>query len=698
MTETSVSGKTRLQEALDHVEMGFKVLGTWGTDPDGTCLCPKRASCPHPGKHPLHAKGFLEATDDPDLIEKWLTQGPAHNYGIVWPAGGEIVVILDVDGPDWVDRITDLKVKYGPLPPTKTTRTPSGGLHLFYRWPKGVPVPPGNELHGFVARFPWKGYVIGPGSAINGKVYTMAGPREMATLPVEWAQGEAAPTSAAPGVTITIGGGYELPASVPVGGRHDAIVRFVASRWNKGITKTEIEGAVRSALVPLFTEAISEARLKDEIDGAWETAERKWHDPGSGVAGFTATGEVREATEVDLLEAEAPVMPPPMRGEAYATSSVIAGLINHFDPRTDGSFEGLALTSLVYLGALMGHTPCVFYGSREQHTALFSMLVGTTGVSRKGTTVDLVSRALMQCTEGVRELKQSPNSGEGLIALAANKKGDPMVVVEEEFDRFLTAKGREGSTLSSILRQAFDDISLTSATATKVVRSDYHHIAMLGNVTREEITEKMARVDLKNGFANRILWTAVAQRPVVATVFDNTVGASLRDEIRDVIRWTAGMSKPMAGGLTHFLTPPARDLLSDAGVKYGAGVGMAPFLSRRLDTIAARLALVYACFWKQREVEVDHVEAALAVTDYAYESARWVFPETTGDARADLVLRHLRVKGFINYTELEALIGKRALDRQQVFDLLGLMGYARLSTRPRRDGRPGAPQKGIELI
>jgi hypothetical protein len=125
---------------------------------------------------------------------------------------------------------------------------------------------------------------------------------------------------------------------------------------------------------------------------------------------------------------------------------------------------------------------------------------------------------------------------------------------------------------------------------------------------------------------------------------------------------------------------------------------MAPFLSRRLDTIAARIALIYAVLDHERVISTLHVEAALAITDYAWASARWVFPETTGDARADLVLRHLREAGLLNMTAIEALVGKRALDKQQVADLLGLMGYARKATRPRADGKPGRPQQGLEII
>jgi hypothetical protein len=502
---------------------------------------------------------------------------------------------------------------------------------------------------------------------------------------------------------------YVLPEKVDTGARHDEIARFVGALWNRNLSKQAIAVEVREKLVPLFVDLMDDHRLAEEIEHAYETAARKWKDPAAGdritspVEGTTdpttptTSATTREIVEVGLLDFDAPVVPVPMHADARTTSVQIAMLLNHFDPRTDAGLEGLTVTSLVYLGALMGHQPSTFYGSREQHTNIMAMLVGASGKARKGTTVDLVRSALAQCTDGVRGLKQSANSGEGLIALAAKADGAPILIEEEEFDRFLASKGREGSTLSSILRQAFDDIPLTSATAAKVVRADTHHIAMLGNVTDDEIRTSMARVDLKNGFANRILWTGVFPRDVKVSVHDNALDTATRDSIRDAIKWAQTLHRPLVGGVTHQMDAAARDLLAVAAERYNAGVGLAPFLSRRLDTIAARIALIYACLDQSRLIEPLHVEAALAVTDYAWLSAQWVFPETTGDARADYVLRHLRVAGFLNYTELEALIGKRSIDRQQVFDLLGIMGYARQSTRPRRDGRKGAPQKGIEL-
>jgi len=389
-----------------------------------------------------------------------------------------------------------------------------------------------------------------------------------------------------------------------------------------------------------------------------------------------------------------------MRSEAFATSAQVAQLMDHWTPRTDAGYEGLLLTTLTYAGSLIGHGVSAFYGSRLQHTNVFAALVGTTGVSRKGTTGDLVRGVWKQVTDATNGIAYSANSGEGVIALAAKRNGDPVLIIEEEFARFLSAKGRDNATLSPIMRQAFDDVVLSSVTATRMVRAEVHHVSMIAHITREEVTESFGGVDLKNGFANRIAWAGVFSRGSVVTVYDNDIGTTLRDDLRAMLDWVLKLPAPLIGGATHRFTDPARAMLLDAAARYGAGVGLAPFLSRRLDTIAARLALIYACFDHERTIDVIHVEAALAVTDYAYASAQWVWPETTGDAKADFVLRHLTAAPgrFLNNAEIRALIGHRPLDVQIVVDKLGIMGYARKAQRPRRDGKPGRPQDGIELL
>ena len=164
----------RIAEALRHVEMGFAVVSVWSTTPEGVCKCgnphdgTKKLAQKSIGKHPIPQNGFSDASTDPVKVRAMMSAGSEPNYGLIWPENSPKGVVLewDVDGATWKADIDRLAAQFGPLPATKATRSPSGGLHLFYKWPDGVPVPDGNHLHGFVVRWPWKGIVVGPKTGI----------------------------------------------------------------------------------------------------------------------------------------------------------------------------------------------------------------------------------------------------------------------------------------------------------------------------------------------------------------------------------------------------------------------------------------------------------------------------------------------------------------------------------------------------
>jgi hypothetical protein len=68
---------------------------------------------------------------------------------------------------------------------------------------------------------------------------------------------------------------------------------------------------------------------------------------------------------------------------------------------------------------------------------------------------------------------------------------------------------------------------------------------------------------------------------------------------------------------------------------FGAVVG-------RGEAQVARLAALYAIMNESYEIEHGHLLAALALWDYAEQSARYVFGDATGDPVADQILEALR--------------------------------------------------------
>lgn len=138
------------------------------------------------------------ATTDLAAIERYGLAHPRHNWAIATGPAGLVVVDLDVHKtgkklPADCQRtgavhggqmLARLAASAGQVvPDTFTVRTPSGGTHLYYRQPAGVPVE--RQLHSTVGRVglidtrAWGGYVVAPGSVIVGRDGAVIGEYEV---------------------------------------------------------------------------------------------------------------------------------------------------------------------------------------------------------------------------------------------------------------------------------------------------------------------------------------------------------------------------------------------------------------------------------------------------------------------------------------------------------------------------------------
>jgi hypothetical protein len=93
-------------------------------------------------KTPLHAGWQSEATTDVEKVAAmWRGRVPEPNIGI--RTGGEFFVI-DLDVKSGVPGVTNwetLMSDHGEVMLTRTVRTPSGGLHLYFAKPSDLIVP-----------------------------------------------------------------------------------------------------------------------------------------------------------------------------------------------------------------------------------------------------------------------------------------------------------------------------------------------------------------------------------------------------------------------------------------------------------------------------------------------------------------------------------------------------------------------------
>jgi hypothetical protein len=122
--------------------------------------------CKPRGKDPAIARGFLQATTDPQQIRAWWRQYPRANIGLVPGRAGFLVI--DIDGPAAEEAAQQMGLLSEPTLTVVTAR----GWHLYFRHPGGEI---GNRKLGMLDVRADRGYVLLPPSVHpSGHVYRWA--------------------------------------------------------------------------------------------------------------------------------------------------------------------------------------------------------------------------------------------------------------------------------------------------------------------------------------------------------------------------------------------------------------------------------------------------------------------------------------------------------------------------------------------
>ena len=209
-----------------------------------------------------------------------------------------------------------------------------------------------------------------------------------------------------------------------------------------------------------------------------------------------------------------------------------------------------------------------------------------------------------------------------------------LLALEPEFVSVLKSAGREISTLSPTLRSAWDGRPLQLLTRTAPARSTDAHIALIGHITQAELRHHLTHVELANGLANRFLLCACRRTRLLPE------GGS-----SDPLSGT-GLIRVLGGAIRHAraagrlrLDEQARELWRHAYTQLATAqpAGIAGALCARSEAHTIRLALLYALADGEPKIKAEHLQAALALWDYAARSATWALQGATGDPLAEQI-------------------------------------------------------------
>jgi hypothetical protein len=347
-------------------------------------------------------------------------------------------------------------------------------------------------------------------------------------------------------------------------------------------------------------------------------------------------------------------------------------IVRTIEPHTEGDPVAILLNSLAMFGSAAGASAFAPVGASRHRGNLFVVNVGETARARKGTAHGESKRVMVLADElwAVRVMG-GLSSGEGLIHAVrdaeykVNKEGelklaDPGVkdkrlqVVEEEFSSVLRVAGRDGNTLSEQVRRAWDGSDLRTLTRSSPLVATRPHISILGHITRTELLRELSETNQVNGFANRFIFSCVRRSKLLphgGMVPDSAI-AALVDRVRralDVARRRGAIRRNAEAD--HIWEGVYSALTAERPGMLGA-------ITARAEAQVLRLSLLYALLDSAPEIQRPHLEAALAIWEYAEDSARFIFGDATGDPIADQILAALRGAGKMTQTQISELFAK----------------------------------------
>jgi DNA-binding transcriptional ArsR family regulator len=692
---------TPLDFALDYAAHGWAVLPLHSYT-GGSCTC--RKACGSPAKHPRTEHGLADATTDPETIRAWWSSWPDANLGLAIPEG---YVAVDVDHES---AYRALHERGWELPVTAIAETGRGRHHL-YR----------TDVHmrpqvGLLEHVDLRGpgsYIVAPPSVhSSGKKYTWLTKLSEAVAAPDWLVAEAQ-NGRHPLVN-------DQAERISEGARNATLTSLAGTMRRRGMTAAALEAALlaenRARCAPPLPD--EEVRVIAASVGRYEPGERSVREI-SEVSEISrrSVSEVSELSEVSrslgVLTSQTSLNSQrdwPQPPGAAAFHGLPGRVVEVVDPYTEADPVAVLATFLAAFGSLVGSGPHALVGADRHGAKLFLALVGKSAKARKGASWTPVRELFRQVDPDwtLQRVIGGLGSGEGLVYAVRDRVERTERRKDGEFDLVVTDPGeedkralvlapelaallrvmaRQGSTVSAVLRDAWDRGDLRITTRNSPIRATGAHVSVIAHVTEEELRRELTDTETVNGFGNRFLWLVVRRSKELPEPepFRGHVIDALAAEIRESALATASMDGEVAR------TAAARELWREAYPDLSAErSGLAGALTDRGEPQVLRLSLLYALADGSSVIDVPHLEAGLELWRYVERSAIYLFGDATGDPVADRILAVLR-QAPQDRAGLHDLFGRHMSARRLEHALAALTERGLVVTEPERTG--GRPRE-----
>jgi hypothetical protein len=353
--------------------------------------------------------------------------------------------------------------------------------------------------------------------------------------------------------------------------------------------------------------------------------------------------------------------PDPPRPAAY--QGLAGAVVETLAPHTEADPVAILAQLLVAAGTTVGRGAHATVEATRHHPNEFLVLVGDSAKARKGSSWEHVARVMGRAFPGfAARCSTGLSSGEGLIWAMRDPDGsDPgakdtrLLVIEPEFATVLKATLRDVNTLSPVLRSAWDGRPLALLTRTAPARASTPHLSVIGHITGVELAHHVNGLEVANGLLNRFLF--IACRRVRLLPEGGHPDPLAQTDLP--ARLAAHLAAAAGRGRMRF-SDPARAAWWDAYRRLAEPAdGVVGGLLARAEAHLLRLALLYALVDGSATIGLSHLDAALALWDYAAASVAWIFGDLTGDPLADTI--HTALTSYpqgLTRTDIRDLLGR----------------------------------------
>ncbi len=647
-------------------------------------------------KEPASPHGFKDATTDEATIRAWFERSPDLNVAFATgQKSGRWILDVDEGG---ADTLLDWDRDHGGLPDTPLHRTGGGGRQYHFDNPPGLVIPsrvrfaPGIDTRGE------GGYALLPPS-VTETAYTWLREGDPAPAPswlVDLVCGrQNADTGLLDEITIQATTFADAPGA-PEGQRHATACRLIGSEIARG---TEPAAILNEALAwgsrcrpPMPVEEIT------GIVGRLLAKERS--KPAAGAAD--------NLEELELPPAE----PWPAAPTIALRHGVVGEFLDRIGPATEADPVALLTTFLVAFGNAAGRGPHALVSGATRHGVNVNAgIVGRSGKGRKGSGLDLALMPLRDADPDWAKdrIASGLASGEGIVHAIRDPvvRNEPiregkqivdyapvvvdegiadkrLLVVESELGAALRACRREQSTLSPMLRLAWDGGKLRTLSKNSPETATDPHVSVIGHIVVEELRKLMSDADVYGGLANRFLWILSRRSRLLPDGGELEGLGDLTPRITVLLaqarttgrmRRTSAAAKLWAHEYGRLTTVPETGIV-------GAALG-------RGEAITLRLSILYALLAGRREIDEADLLAAIDLWDYAAASTRLIFGAASDTPLETRILSVVRAQPGIGRSAIARALGGKIPAKELLTGLARLRDAGTITaTTTRTGGRP----------